>query len=138
MSLLLLMLTVFGPSASAATPWDETLACRPGLFRFAYAGKKIEEPSALCFDQGRSILVSPNCEKGTCEALGAKICALPTPKVASFEGPGLCEALGGFLQEGAFYDGEAWWDMNRCYFAGDRSFADTGVLAARRAQCFKK
>lgn len=128
MRFFLLALSLVTASAGAAESlWQEPLTCRkPGIFRFAYAGQMREEASSYCFDQGRSLLVSQNCEKGACEALGPRACALPAPAVPSFELASLCRELGGFPQEGAFYDGERWWDMNRCYFEKDKSFTWSG------------
>jgi hypothetical protein len=137
--LVCLLSLVVCAEAKAGALWEDPLQCpASALFRFSYAGQKIEEPAALCFNGGRSVLISRSCEAGRCEALSENICKLPPVSPASFEGPGLCDALGGLSQIGAFFDGKEWWDMDRCFFGQDRSFVDTGVLAARRAECFHK
>ena len=141
--LLLILLIAMGglPLAARAAPlWDGPTFCRAeATFRYRYAGKMVEEGAALCFDAGRSALVSKSCEAGNCRALSDEICRIArAPGSISFEGPEICAALGALSQDGAFFDGEKWWSTSRCYFAQDRSFVDLGVLAARRAQCFKK
>lgn len=134
MKLLFSLLLLVSSQAAAAG-----LECqRPGVYRFTYNGQPVNEAASYCYDEGRGELRSANCEKGKCAALSDRICQLPSlPPEAAFASPGgwFCDQLGGKLQDGAFYDGKEWWDMDRCLFPADKSFVDSGLLAARRAQC---
>lgn len=133
------ILTLLLSASSGAAEGKSLRECQqPGLFRFTVNGQTVAEPSSYCYDEGRGELLSLRCEKGKCAALSEKICALPAlPPHAAFASPGgwLCDQLGGKLQDGAFYDGKEWWDMDRCLFPEDKSFVDSGLLAARRGQC---
>ncbi|RZA06728.1 MAG: hypothetical protein EOP11_09570 [Proteobacteria bacterium] len=131
---LVLGLCLFSTFASA----EEALTCQSGLYRYRYNGSMHEDPSKFCFDQARSQLRSASCLGGNCEALSQKICDLAAPPGGSQGGARFCRALGGFLQQGAFYDGKAWWDLDRCLFTADISFVDSGSLSARRARCFER
>ena len=134
----LLLLSALAHAAEAPTwrpPFE--LQCPGGTqFRFRYLGQKQIDRTDLCFDGARSTLLAASCREGSCEALSPKVCELPlTLSPYGSEGGRLCEARGGFLQEGEFFDGSRWWEMDRCLFPADQSYVDTGLLAARWAAC---
>jgi hypothetical protein len=130
--LLMLLLNIASSHASELT------CMKPGLFRFQLGSEKVSEPSSYCFDADLGLLQSANCENGNCEALKKDVCNLDLkPGTFGTSGSKICEKVGGFFQKGAYYDGKAWWDADRCLFAGDKSFVDSGSLSARRGQCFQ-
>lgn len=132
MILLTLLLATF---ASAET-------CLPhGKIRFQYRGEKISEKSSYCFDETRSRLESLSCRGGKCQAKRIDVCTKDSTKIFSQVGsPGFafCQAAGGVGQILEFFDGEKWWELDRCFFKEDGSYLDTGSFFAQIEKCQKR
>jgi hypothetical protein len=136
MKVLIALFCLVTPSATCLAAANA--ACGPGIFRYQFLGQKYFDPGTYCFDKSRGSLSSANCASGACEAKRVDLCGekMGEGKQGS-PGARLCEQAGGIMQVGAYFDGKDWRDADRCLFEKDKSFLDSGSLAARRGDCFK-
>lgn len=134
--MLTLLLILFSKASFPAIPAQ--LECVEGKIRFLYKKEMHEEAAAYCFSENRSYFLSKECRSGKCVAMQKPLCKLPPISGKGGVGsPGfqLCHAAGGSAQVIEFFDGKAWLSMDRCFFAEDSSYVDTGIFLARRGDC---
>lgn len=131
------LLLIPGLAPAAPALWPAQLSCQAnGKIKYIYKGEEKMEVAGYCFSADHSYLLSPGCQNQPCAALSGSLPKIPDSDLAgSLGSPGfkLCRKVGGEPQLLEYFDGEKWWSADRCLFARDGSFVDTGILVKKRS-----